>query len=59
MRLISELKLRPFSGMFSMNRLPITVLTEPSDTLSRGALASTVIVSVALPMVNVKSRRAR
>ena len=43
--------------MFSTNRLPITVLTDASDALSRGALPSTVIVSVALPMDNVKSRR--
>jgi hypothetical protein len=30
-----ELKLRPFKGRFSTNRLPITVLTDASEVLSR------------------------
>ena len=38
-----ELKLRPFKGRFSTNRLPITVLTDASEVLSSGALPSTVI----------------
>ena len=40
---MSELKLRPFKGMFSTNRLPITVLTDASEALSSGALPSTVM----------------
>ena len=41
-----ELKLRPFKGMFSTNRLPIRVLTDASEVLSSGASPSTVMVSV-------------
>ena len=54
-----ELKLRPFKGMFSTNRLPIKVLTDASEVLSSRALPCTVIVSVLLPMVRAKSSRAR
>ena len=56
---IRELKLRPFSGMFSTKRLPMTVLTEASVALSSGALPSTVMVSLVLPMDRLKSRVAR
>ena len=45
-------ELRPFSGMFSTKRLPITVLTDASEALSNGALPSIVTVSVVLPMDN-------
>ena len=54
-----ELKLRPFNGKFSTNRLPMTVLTDASEVLSSGALPSTVTLSVVLPMDNVKSSVAR
>ena len=54
-----ELKLRPFRGMFSTKRLPMTVLTDASDVLSNGALPSTVTLSVVLPMDKVKSSVAR
>ena len=37
----------------------MTVLTDASEVLSRGALPSTVIVSVLLPTVSAKSSRAR
>ena len=47
---IRELKLRPFRGMFSTKRLPMTVLTDASDALSSGALPSTVTLSLVLPM---------
>lgn len=56
---MSELKLRPFRGMFSMNRLSITMLTDASDWLNRGAPPSTVTLSLVLPMDRVKSSVAR
>ena len=49
-----ELKLRPFKGMFSTNRLPIRVLTDASVAFTMALPASTVIDSDAVPTLSLK-----